>query len=115
MFTKIEEKDIGNIWRQLDGALYRTPEAALNVLEDRLISRIAVIVWPPWTCDLTPLEYYLWGVIKDKCYAAKPETIDGLKDNIRKAIGDIQLHKIDNVLINWASRGSYLNEIIFLY
>ena len=45
--------------------------------------------------DLTPLEYYLWGPVKDKCYADKPETIDALKDNIREAIGEIQLHTID--------------------
>ena len=44
-----------------------------------------------------PLDY-LCGAVKDKCYADKPETIDALKDNIREAIGDIQLHTIDNVL-----------------
>ena len=51
------------------------------------------------------------------------ETIDALKDNIREAIGEIQLHAIDNVLKNWtdrigycmASRGSNLNEIILHY
>ena len=51
----------------------------------------------------------------------KPETIDALKDNIREAIGEIQLHTINNVLKNWidragyymAIRGSDLNEIIF--
>ena len=32
---------------------------------------------------------------KDKCYADKPETMDALKDNIREAIGEIQLHTID--------------------
>ena len=52
-------------------------------------------------CDLTPLDYYLWGAVKDKCYADKPETIDTLKDNIREAIGEIQLHIIDKVLKNW--------------
>ena len=36
-------------------------------------------------CDLTPLDYYLWGAVKDKCYADKPETIDVLKDNIRES------------------------------
>ena len=63
------------------------------------------------------------GAVKDKCYADKPETIDALKDNIREAIGEIQLHTIDNMLKNWtdrvgycmASRGSHLNEIIFYY
>ena len=36
--------------------------------------------------------------VKDKCYADKPETIEVVKDNIREAIGEIQLHTIDNVL-----------------
>ena len=69
------------------------------------------------------LDYYLRGAVKDKCYADKPETIDALKDNIREAIAEIQLHTIDNVLKKWtdrvchcmASRGSHLNEIIFQY
>ena len=33
-----------------------------------------------------------------------PETIDDLKDNIQEAIGEIQLHTIDNVLKNWTDR-----------
>ena len=127
LFTKIEEKDIGNIWFQQDGAKPHTTEATLDVLrpvfEDCIISRRADVVWPSRSCDLTSLDYYLWGAVKDKCYADKPETIDSLKDNIRKAIGEIQLHTSDNVLKNWiarvcycmASRGSHLNEIIFHY
>ena len=67
------------------------------VFEDRIISRRADVVWPPRSRDLTPLDYYLWDAVKDKCYASKPEAIDALKDNIREAIGEIQLHRIDNV------------------
>ena len=37
------------------------------------------------------------------------ETIDALKDNTREAIGEVQLHTIDNVLKNWTDR----LEIIF--
>ena len=48
-------------------------------LEDHIVSRR---VWPPRSCDLTPLD-------KDKCYADKPETTDALKDNIREASGEI--------------------------
>ena len=66
------------------------------------------------------MDYYLWGAVKYKCYADKPETIEALKGNIREAIGKIQLHIIDNMLKNWTdhvsycmtSRGSDLNEII---
>ena len=35
---------------------------------------------------MTSLGYNLWGAVKDKCYADRSETIDALKDNIRKAI-----------------------------
>ena len=90
-FTKIEEEDIGNIWFQQDGATCHTAEATLDVLrsvfEDRIISRRADVVWPLRSSDLTPLDYYLWGAVKDKCYADKPETSDVLKDNICEAIG----------------------------
>ena len=89
------------------------------VFEDRIISSRGDVVWPPRSCDLTRLNFYLWGADKDMCYVYKPETNDVLKDNI----GEIQLHTIDNVLKNWTdrvgycvtSRGSHLNEIIFHY
>ena len=112
--------DIGNIWFQQNGTKCHTAEATLDVLrpvfEDRIISRRANVVWPPRSCDLTSLDYYLWG-------ADKPETIDALKNNIREIIGEIQLHTIDDVLKNWTdrvgcymvSRSSHLNEIIFHY
>ena len=87
------------------------------------ISRRADVVWLPRSYDLTPLDYYLWGAVEDKCYTDKTETIDPLKDNIREVIGEIQLHIIDHVLKNWTDRvgnrmtrrGSHLNEIIFHY
>ena len=61
--TKIEEEDIGNIWFQQDGATCHTVEATLDVLcpvfASRIISRRADVVWPPRSCNLTPLDYYL--------------------------------------------------------
>ena len=105
LFTiEIEDEGIGNIWFQQDGARCHTAEATLEVscrvFEDRIISRRADVVWPPRSCDLTPLDNYLWAAVKDKCYADKPETTDVLKENIREAIGEIQLHTINNILKN---------------
>ena len=79
---KIKEDDVGNSYFKQDGATCHT----LDVFKDRIISRRADVVWPPRSCDLTPLDNYLWGAVKDKCYADKPETIDALND---KAIGEI--------------------------
>ena len=83
LLTKIKEEDIGNIWFQQDECF----DVLHPVIADRIISRRADVVWPPRSCDLTPLECYLWDVVKDK-------------DRIREAIGEIQLHTIDNVLKN---------------
>ena len=90
---------MGNIWFQQDSATCHTAKATLDVLrpvfEDRIVSRRADVVWLPRSCDLTPLDYYLWGAVKDLCYADKPETMDALKDNIRKAIGGIEVDLLD--------------------
>ena len=100
--------NIGNIWFQQDGSTFHTANATLDVLwpifEESIISRRADVIWPPRSCNLTLLDYYLWGAVKDKCYADKPETIDTLKNNICEAIGEIQLQTIDNVLKNWNDR-----------
>ena len=117
LFAKIEEEDIGNIWFQ------QAPCATLPKLHWMFCAMFLKISLSAAELDLTPLDNYLWDAVKDKFYADKAETIDALKDNICEAIGEIQLHTIDNVLKNWtdrvgycmASRGSRVNEIIFHY
>ena len=65
LFTKIEQEDIGSIWLQREGAACHAADAILAVLrpvfKDCFISSRADVVWPP-------LDYYLWGAVKDKCY-----------------------------------------------
>ena len=104
-------------------AVRATVDVLRPVFKDRIISSSVDVVWPPRSCNLTPLDYYLWGAVKDKYCANKLETIDTSKDNIRETIGEVQLHTIDNVLKNWfdrvgccmASWGNHLNKIIFHY
>ena len=45
-----------------------------------------------------PKKRVFWRTLYKRC--DKLETIDALKDSIREAIGEIQLHTIDNVLKN---------------
>ncbi|GFT12549.1 uncharacterized protein TNCV_5093471 [Trichonephila clavipes] len=88
---------------------------------DRLISRFGPVNWPPRSCDLTPLDYFLWGYVKSLVYADKPQTLDHLEDNIRRVIADIRPQMLEKVIDNWtsrldyirASRGNHMPEIIF--
>ncbi|GFT40711.1 hypothetical protein TNCV_4042091 [Trichonephila clavipes] len=110
---------------QQDGATCHTARATIYLLKDtfgdRLISRFGPVNWPPRSCDLTPLDYFLWGYVKSLVYADKPQTLDHLEDNIRRVIADIRPQMLEKFIENWtsrldyirASRGSHMPEIIY--
>ncbi|GFT00627.1 uncharacterized protein TNCV_141721 [Trichonephila clavipes] len=63
--------DVQELWFQQDGATCHTARAIIDLLKDtfgdRLISRFGPVNWPPRSCDLTPLDYFLWGYVKSLC------------------------------------------------
>ncbi|GFW01353.1 uncharacterized protein TNCV_5030061 [Trichonephila clavipes] len=122
---ELNNHDVQELWFQQDGATCHTARATIDLLKDtlgdRLISRFGPVNWPPRSCDLTPLDYFLWGYVKSLVYADKPQTLDHLEDNIRRVIADIRPQMWKKVIENWtsrldyirASRGSPMPEIIF--
>ncbi|GFT49218.1 transposable element Tcb2 transposase [Trichonephila clavipes] len=122
---ELNNHNVQELWFQQDGATCHTARATIDLLKDtfgdRLISRFGPVNWPPRSCDLTPLDYFLWGYVKSLIYADKPQTLDDLEDNIRRVIADIRPQMLEKVIENWtsrldyirASRGSPMPEIIF--
>ncbi|GFU42417.1 putative DD41D transposase [Trichonephila clavipes] len=122
---ELNNHDVQELWFQQDGATRHTARVTIDLLKDtfgdRLISRFGPVNWPPRSCDLTPLDYFLWGYVKSLVYADKPQTLDHLEDNIRRVIADIRPQMLEKVIENWtsrldyirASRGSSMTEIIF--
>ncbi|GFX78290.1 uncharacterized protein TNCV_5136371 [Trichonephila clavipes] len=122
---ELNNHDVQELWFQKDGATCHTARATIDLLKDtfgdRLISRFGPVNWPPRSCDLTPLDYFLWGYVKSLVYADKPQTLDHLEDNICRVIADIRPQMLEKVIENWtsrldyirASRGSPMPEIIF--
>ncbi|GFU53521.1 uncharacterized protein TNCV_3169511 [Trichonephila clavipes] len=122
---ELNNHDVQELWFQQDGATCHTARSTIDLLKDafgdRLISRFGPVNWPPRSCDLTPLDYFLWGYVKTLVYADKPQTLDHLEDNIRRVIADIRPKMLEKIIENWtsrldyirASRGSHMPEIIF--
>ncbi|GFV69787.1 uncharacterized protein TNCV_1345631 [Trichonephila clavipes] len=122
---ELNNHDFQELWFQQDGATCHTARATIDLLKDtfghRLISHFGPVNWPPRSCDLTPLDYFLWGYVKSLVYADKPQTLDHLEDNIRRVIADIRPQMLEKVIENWTSRldyirashGSPMPEIIF--
>ncbi|GFW14606.1 hypothetical protein TNCV_1560691 [Trichonephila clavipes] len=67
---------------------------------DRLISRFGPVNRTPRSCDLTPLDYFLWCYVKSLVYADKPQMLDHLEDNIRRVIADIRPQMLEYVIEN---------------
>ncbi|GFU47738.1 transposable element Tc3 transposase [Trichonephila clavipes] len=122
---ELNNHDVQELWFQQDGATCHTAPATIELLKDtfgdRLISRFGPVNLPPRSCDLKPLDYFLWDYVKPLVYADKPQTFDHLEDNIRRVIADIRPQMLEKVIENWtsrldyirASRGSPMPEIIF--
>ena len=91
--TMIINVDLEEMWFQKDGTMCHTANATIDVLrkqfDEKIISRNRPVKWPPRSCDLTPLDYFIWGYVKSLVYVDKPETIAVLKANITRTITDI--------------------------
>ena len=76
--------------------------------------------WPPRSCDLTPLDYFLWGYVKAHVNTDKRAAIDALEDNIEAFVREISAEMLERVCKNWIKRmdhlrrrhGQHLREII---
>ncbi|GFW96381.1 putative DD41D transposase [Trichonephila clavipes] len=60
---ELNNHDVQELWFQQDGATCHIARATIDLLKDtfgdRLISRFGPMNWPPRSCDLTPLDYFI--------------------------------------------------------
>jgi len=51
---------------------------------------LALQFWPPRSPDLTPCDFFLWGVVKETVYVPSlPTTLDDLKNRITTAVNSV--------------------------
>ena len=102
-----------------------TAGATMHILFERfesmVIYRKGDVNWLPRLCDMTPVEFFLWGFLKSQVYANKPQSTVALKVNVTKAIAQIQPDLCGRVIEIWTkriratvrSRGGHLDDVIF--
>lgn len=76
-----------------------------NHFHDRWIGRYGPTAWPARSPDLTPLDYFLWGYLKQKVYANDFEDdVDLLKQKIVDAVATINEDVISSVYEEFRKR-----------
>jgi transposase len=100
---------------QQDGA---PPHVGRNVKEflqqtfpQRIISRCFEIPWPARSPDLTPMDFFYWGYIKQKVYTERFENVEQLKDKIRRVISEIDQEVLQHAVRSMPGRLARLVEI----
>ena len=108
LWPELNELDMNDMWFQQDGATSHTARITIDLLKgefgERVISRNGPVKWPPRSCDLTPLDFFLRDHIKSLVYANKPATLDDLKDNIQRGISNVPVEMCARVVENWVQR-----------
>lgn len=56
------------------------------------------IRWPPRSPDLTPIDFYLWGKLKNKIYSRQIMDIADLRNRFNQAINEITVNELEAVL-----------------
>ena len=72
----MQELDLHDMWFQQDSGTCHTARVTMDLLRgvfgEHFILRSGSVNWPPKSCNLTPLDYFLWGFFK--------ASIDALED-----------------------------------
>lgn len=96
-----DHDDIDRVFFLHDGTAAHYALAVQNWLDnkcnDRWIGRWGPMQWPARSCDMTSLDFWLWGYLKDRVYATKPRSIDQLKCLIIEKMAEIPPEIIANV------------------
>ena len=98
---------------QQDGAPPHYSREVRALLDEKLpdswIGRGGPTNWPPRLPDLTLLEFFLWGYVKDRVFRTRVTSITNLKRRITTAIRTIDTDILENV---WNNLNERLNTII---
>ena len=105
---------IERFWFMQDGALPHRTNEVFQILDEHFTGRVlglgypskyaGGVEWPPYSPDLNPCDFFLWGHLKDKVYRDKPTTLVDLKAGIKREVDSIDRTALANVFQGFESR-----------
>lgn len=96
------EQVLNDIWYQQDGCpahnTREVQELLMQEFNNKLIANHGPISWPARSPDIAPLDFYLWGYVKNEVYEFEPPaTIEQLEERVRDVLNNINGNTIRKV------------------
>lgn len=93
--------DPNQIWYMHDGAPAHATNTVRKFLTDNFLAWIGrgddtTINWPPRSPDLTPMDFFVWGFIKNLVNQTQSENIHVLQNKIEEAMDNITVEMLEN-------------------
>ena len=93
-----------DIWWQQDGAPAHNERRVVNRLNEifpnHWIGTNGPVSWPARSPDLNPLDFFLWGYVKNSVYKNHYNNVEELRIAVLRALHGIPRRTIQRVLIN---------------
>jgi hypothetical protein len=70
-----------------------------------------MVEWPPRSPDLTSLDFFLWGYLKDRVYVSNPQNLEELKLNINNEICNISTETLMKISDNMVRRNKLCLQV----
>lgn len=110
VLPSLEDIDRDTVYFQQDGCPAHSTNLIKNWLDnhfpERWIGRFGPIHWPARSPDLTPMDFYFWGYVKQRVYENNnfEGNLEALKDKIRTVISEIDIRTLRNVYREFRNR-----------
>ena len=63
---------------------------------NRWIGRNGPTPWPPRSTDITPLDFFLWGYVKDRVYRTPVHDVETLQSRIIEVLATVNEEMLEN-------------------
>lgn len=90
--------------------LFQVRQHLSETYPNKWIGRGSPVTWPPRSPDLTPLDFFLWGHIKEQVYTVTPVDIEDLKLKITNAFQTVTPEMLRNVSAEFHRRILFCRE-----
>ena len=89
---------------QQDSALAHRARKTIKLLLWETPVFISPDLWPPNSPDLNPVDYKIWGVMRDWVYQKKVKDVKKLRERLVEVWAGLQQNVIDDAINQWHRR-----------